>query len=115
MKKQSLVKKVNSSTSLGVDDELRRTIKTSKYPEFYKKVWLECLKIKHGQISTYSEIARRIGHPNSQRAVGTALSKNPFAPQVPCHRIICKNGKPGGYSGGLSKKIKLLKKERNFI
>lgn len=90
--------------------ELR--IKKSNYPEFYKKVWLECLKIENGQMSTYSEIAGRIGHPKSQRAVGTALSKNPFAPEVPCHRVIRKNGGLGGYSRGIKEKLKLLKLER---
>ena len=94
MAKQSLVKK----------------IKTSCYPEFYKKVWLECLKIKKGQTSTYSEIAKKIGSPNSARAVGCALGKNPFTPDVPCHRVIGKNAL-GGYSGGSAKKIELLKKE----
>ena len=62
-------------------------------------------------MSTYSEIAKNIGNPKSARAVGQALAKNPFAPEVPCHKVIRKNGKLGGYSKGIAKKIKLLKKE----
>ncbi|HAX61513.1 MAG TPA: 6-O-methylguanine DNA methyltransferase [Elusimicrobia bacterium] len=90
-------------------------MKNSDYPEFYKKVWLECLKIKKGHLSAYSEIARRLGKPNAARAVGNALAKNPFAPDVPCHRVIRKNGGLGGYSGGVNKKIKLLKEEKLMI
>ncbi|MBI5574336.1 MAG: MGMT family protein [Elusimicrobia bacterium] len=90
---------------------LTQKIRSSKYPEFYKKVWLECLKIKKGHLSHYSEIAKKIGHPKAARAVGNALAKNPFAPEVPCHRVIRKNRELGGYSGGLDKKIRLLKKE----
>lgn len=90
---------------------LIKKIKNSDYPEFYKKVWLECLKIKAGRTSYYSEIAKNIGSPRAARSVGGALAKNPFAPQVPCHRVIRKNGEPGGYSGGPDKKIKLLKME----
>ncbi len=68
-----------------------------------------------GQMSHYSEIAKKIGSPKSARAVGNALAKNPFAPNVPCHRIIRKDGKLGGYSSGLNKKIKLLKEEKLMI
>jgi len=93
MMKQSLIKK----------------IKTSNYPKFYKKVWMECLKIPKGKITTYSEIAKKIGSPKAARAVGNALSKNPFAPDVPCHRVIRKDGKLGGYSKGIKEKLKLLK------
>lgn len=94
---------------------LIKKIKDSNYSEFYKKVWLECLKIQSGQVSSYSEIAARIGRPKSARAVGNALGKNPFAPEVPCQRVIRKTGRLGGYSGGLNEKIKLLKKEKLMI
>lgn len=90
-----------------------KLIRNSNYPAFYKKVWLECLKIKKGHLSFYSEIARRICHPKSARAVGNALAKNPFAPQVPCHRVIRKDGKPGGYSKGVKEKLKLLESEKS--
>ncbi len=90
---------------------IRKKILDSGYPEFYKKVWLECLNIPCGKTSTYSEIAANIGNPRAQRAVGNALNKNPFAPEVPCHRVIRKNGGIGGYAGGAARKIELLKKE----
>ncbi|HBU70287.1 MAG TPA: hypothetical protein DEE98_07910 [Elusimicrobia bacterium] len=87
--------------------------KIKRYPLFYQKVWLECAKISRGETLSYGELAKKAGSPGAARAVGTALSKNPFAPVIPCHRVIAANGKPGGYSGrgGIKKKISLLKRE----
>jgi len=89
--------------------------KLSAYPEFYQKVWTECFKIPKGKTLSYSELARRIGKPKAARAVGTALGKNPFAPAIPCHRVIRKDGGPGGYSGrgGVKIKLEMLRKEKN--
>ena len=52
-----------------------------------------------GRVSTYKLIAASIGHPKAFRAVGTALSTNPFAPHVPCHRVIASDGGLGGFNG----------------
>jgi O-6-methylguanine DNA methyltransferase len=84
------------------------------YPSFYVKVWKECFKIPAGKTITYSELAERIGNPKASRAVGTALSKNPFAPIIPCHRVIRKDGQMGGYSmkGSIKLKEKILKYEQ---
>jgi methylated-DNA-[protein]-cysteine S-methyltransferase len=89
--------------------------KIKKYPAFFQKVWLACFRIPVGKTMTYSELAKKIGHPGAQRAVGSALAKNPFAPLIPCHRVIAASGKMGGYSGrgGIKTKIKLLEKEKN--
>jgi len=114
-KRRNVIARDSSYHSEQSPQSLKLKIKNSNYPEFYKKVWLECLKIKLGHLSTYSEIARLIGKPKAARAVGNALAKNPFAPQVPCHRVIRKNGILGGYSGGLNKKLKLLKEEKLMI
>ena len=91
--------------------------KFREYPTFYQKVWLECTKIPKGKTLSYSQLAKRIGHPKAARAVGTALKKNPFAPIVPCHRVIRSDGKMGGYSGkgGVKTKIKLLKREKTDV
>ena len=88
--------------------------KMKKYPAFFQKVWLECAKIPAGSTKTYGWIAEKTGHPGSARAVGQALAKNPFAPTIPCHRVIRSDGKMGGYSGtgGIDKKLKLLKMEK---
>lgn len=87
--------------------------KMEKYPCFYQKVWLECLKIPAGQTRNYSWIAKKIGSPKAARAVGQALAKNPFAPWIPCHRVIRSNGCLGGYSGrgGIVKKKEMLSEE----
>ena len=85
----------------------------SRYPAFYQQVWKECAKIPKGRTLTYGELARRLGNPNAARAVGRALGANPFAPLVPCHRVVAADG-PGGFSGpgGVVAKLKLLRKER---
>ena len=76
-----------------------------------KKVWLALKKIPRGRITTYKDLAKYLGRPKAIRAVGNACGKNPFAPRLPCHRVIKSDGSLGGYSGGEKKKIGLLKKE----
>ena len=80
---------------------------------FQKAVLLEVRRIPKGNTATYKQIAERIGHPKAYRAVGTVLRKNPFAPFVPCHRVIRGDGSIGNYSarGGSKAKLKLLKSE----
>ena len=81
--------------------------------DFQILVWKEILKIPYGETRTYKEIAQAIGRPNSSRAVANACGKNPYAPDIPCHRVIRSDGKLGGYSGvgGVKMKEKLLKIE----
>ena len=78
--------------------------------DFQIAVWKELLKIPAGQTKTYKEIAVAIGRPNSSRAVANACAQNPYAPEVPCHRVIRSDGSLGGYSadGGIKRKQKLL-------
>mgnify|MGYP001602354944 CR=1 FL=1 len=84
-----------------------------KYPPFYQKVWRACARIPKGGVRTYGWIARRIGRPGAARAVGQALARNPFAPTVPCHRVVGANGSLVGFSapGGVRTKRGLLRKE----
>jgi O-6-methylguanine DNA methyltransferase len=84
------------------------------YPEFYKKVWIACFNIPVGRTLTYKRLAEKIGSPKAARAVALALSKNPFAPIIPCHRVIKSDGTLGGYSGvgGIKKKLEMIKYER---
>lgn len=79
--------------------------------KFEKSVYRAVMEIPLGQTRTYQWVARRIGNHKSARAVGNALNKNPFAPYIPCHRVIGSCGALGGYRGGLKKKIAILKKE----
>lgn len=79
--------------------------------EFQFAVWRACSRIPKGKVSTYSAIAKAIGNPNAVRAVGNALNKNPYAPRVPCHRVVCSDGCIGGYAKGAKMKIKMLRAE----
>jgi O-6-methylguanine DNA methyltransferase len=88
--------------------------KMENYPEFYKKVWIACFNITAGKTLTYKHLAEKIGAPKAARAVALALSKNPFAPIIPCHRVIRSDGTLGGYSGvgGIKKKLEMIKYEQ---
>ena len=90
-----------------------KNLKDIKGTDFQVLVWKEILKIPYGETRTYKEIAQAIGKPNSSRAVANACGKNPYAPDIPCHRVIRSDGKLGGYSGvgGVKMKEKLLKIE----
>ena len=77
---------------------------------FAKRVLEATRKIPRGKTATYKEIAKRAGNPMAYRAVGNILNKN-YNPEIPCHRVLRSDGKPGGYNRGTKKKIALLKKE----
>ena len=81
--------------------------------KFQKKVWNYLITIKKGSVKTYKQVAIAINRPNSARAVANACGKNPYAPKVPCHRVIRSDGTLGGFSatGGAKVKKNLLKKE----
>ena len=81
--------------------------------KFQKKVWNYIKTIKKGSVMTYKQVAIGINRPKSARAVANAVGKNPFAPKIPCHRVIRSDGLLGGYSGkgGVKTKKLLLKKE----
>lgn len=75
---------------------------------FQIKVWEALLAIPSGQVTTYSDIARAIGHPRAVRAVGTAVGRNPISFLIPCHRALRRDGGLGGYHWGLPVKRALL-------
>ena len=75
---------------------------------FQIKVWEALLQVPTGHVTTYSEIAQRVGHPTAQRAVGTAVGRNPISWLIPCHRALRKSGGLGGYHWGLPTKRALL-------
>lgn len=80
--------------------------------EFQQAVWRALRELDYGQIVTYIDIAERIGKPKSVRAVGSAIGANPVLIFVPCHRVIAKSGKLGGFRAGLETKEQLLKLEK---
>jgi methylated-DNA-[protein]-cysteine S-methyltransferase len=87
-----------------------RKISAYKITGFERQVYEAVKKIPRGEVRTYGWVAQRIGRPLAARAVGNALHKNPFAPVVPCHRVVAANGL-GGFAGGLEKKKRLLRSE----
>lgn len=78
---------------------------------FASQVYQATAMIPAGKVSTYGAIARFLGKPKAARAVGGALHTNPFAPKVPCHRVVKSDGSLGGFAGGSKNKIALLRKE----
>ena len=78
---------------------------------FQLKVWQALLNIPCGQLADYGTLARRIGHPNACRAVGTAVGSKPVAVLIPCHRVIRQTGMIGGYRWHRGRKIALLGRE----
>lgn len=79
------------------------------------KVWNELLKIPYGETISYQELARRVGNEKGARSAGGACGKNNIIIVIPCHRVIGKNGKLTGYTGGLNIKAKLLDLEYKYI
>ena len=88
-----------------------------KGTNFQIKVWNYLKTIPKGQIRTYQDVANAIKRPKAVRAVANAVSKNPYAPKIPCHRVIRSDGGLGGYSGrgGIRQKLKLLRSEKVAI
>ncbi|MFZ9920982.1 MAG: MGMT family protein [Terrimicrobiaceae bacterium] len=89
---------------------MRQTAKTPT--DFESRVYEAAAKIPHGSVTTYGAIASAIGS-GSARAVGQALRKNPFAPEVPCHRVVRSDGSLGGFFGKTSGAI--LTRKRSLL
>lgn len=83
-------------------------------PPFHQRVYQVTRAIAPGAVLTYGEVARRLGEPRAARAVGQALGSNPFAPVVPCHRVLAARGRSGGFSaeGGAATKLRMLEIEK---
>ena len=82
---------------------------------FQQKVYDALCEVPKGKVTTYGELAKAVGI-NSSQAIGQALKKNPYAPQVPCHRVVTSDGKIGGFFGHrtgkeVQRKIELLESE----
>jgi len=88
----------------------RKIREDTSLTEFQKKVLLVALSIPRGEVRSYAWVAKKAG-TRAYRAVGQALGRNPYAPYVPCHRVISSDGSIGGYSRGVKKKRRMLKKE----
>lgn len=99
----------------GVDDDLRDVpLDMTGVPGFNRRVYDIARAIPPGQTLTYGEVAGKLGEPGAARAVGQALGHNPFAPIVPCHRVLAAGRRPGGFSagGGVATKLRMLQIEK---
>ena len=89
--------------------------KTERVSAFSLRVYAALRKVPRGKVITYAALGRRIGC-RSPRAIGQALRANPFAPEVPCHRVIASDLSPGGFQGRttgspMARKLRLLAAE----
>jgi methylated-DNA-[protein]-cysteine S-methyltransferase len=83
--------------------------------KFEEKIWKLMEKIPKGRVTTYALIARKL-NTKAYRAVGNACRRNPYAPKVPCHRVVRSDGTVGGFGGKttgktIEKKARMLRKE----
>lgn len=78
---------------------------------FQQQVWQQLRSVAYGNSSHYAAVAIALNHPRAVRAVGNAISKNPIAILIPCHRVLGKNHSLTGYAGGLAMKQALLELE----
>lgn len=83
-------------------------------PNFNERCYAILKKVPRGRIVTYKEIAKAL-HSKAYRAVGNAMNKNPYAPKVPCHRVINSDGYIGQFAKGIKAKMRMLKSEGIFI
>lgn len=86
-------------------DEIKLCLRATP---FQLKVWEALLKIPMGALTTYGKIAEAIGQPSASRAVSGAIGSNPVAFLIPCHRVIRKSGKIGGYMWGPERKRAMI-------
>ena len=80
---------------------------------FADKARAICARIPCGSIATYGQIAKALDNPRAARAVGRAMATNPYAPDVPCHRVVASDGRLTGYggAGGVDQKAQMLTDE----
>ena len=101
-----------------LDEYFSGTRRTLDFPcrphgtPFQQRVWAALREIPYGETRSYKQLAEAIGQPNACRAVGMANHANPILIAVPCHRVICADGSPGGYASGAEMKKALLRLEQ---
>ena len=113
--KTSDIKNIKNQINLYASGKLKN-FKIDYYFEgslLQKKIWKELSKIKYGKVSTYGEIAKKVG--TSPRYVGNVCGQNKLLLIIPCHRVIRSDGKLGGFSGrgGIKLKKRLLSLEKH--
>ena len=107
---QKAVAAIQSLLQGAPDDLANIELDMSRVSEFHQRIYAIARRIPPGQTRTYGEIAAELGDKGLSRAVGQAMGHNPFAPVVPCHRVLAAGNKPGGFSagGGALTKLRML-------
>lgn len=96
-----------------IKEDIRTIVQTCRsITEFQRKVYLALLDVPRGTTISYKELGRKIGC-RSPQAIGQALKRNPFAPDVPCHRVISSNGTIGGFHG--QREGSMIEKKRHLL
>ncbi|MES2363332.1 MAG: methylated-DNA--[protein]-cysteine S-methyltransferase [Pseudomonadota bacterium] len=110
---QLIIGRITASLEGIHDDFADIALDMTGVPPFNQRVYEVARAIAPGQTLTYGDVAARLGEPGASRAVGQALGHNPFAPVVPCHRVLAAANGSGGFSagGGVSTKLKMLEIE----
>ncbi len=111
---QHVIQRVVATLEGHHDDLTDIALDMRDVPPFNQRVYAAARAIPPGRTVTYCEMAAGLGEPGASRAVGQALGHNPFAPIVPCHRILAAANGGGGFSagGGVSTKLKMLEIEK---
>lgn len=110
---QAVIARIRRLLAGQSDDLMDVALDMAQVPPFHQRVYELARAIPPGRTLTYGELAAQLGEPGAARAVGQALGHNPFAPVVPCHRVLAAGSRPGGFSatGGVATKLKMLATE----
>lgn len=110
---QAVIDRLQASLAGEPDAMVDVAVDYDGVPDFQRRVYEAARRIPYGEVRTYGELARELGEPGAARAVGQALGANPYAPLIPCHRILAASGGSGGFSaeGGVVTKLRLLEIE----
>ena len=111
---QAAIARIQALLAGAADDLADIPLRMEGIPAFHRRVYEIARAIPPGRTLTYGEIAQRLGEPGAARAVGQALGRNPFAPVVPCHRVLAAHSGAGGFSaeGGVATKLRMLQIEK---
>ena len=94
----------------GEDINARFNLTLNRLPVYSQKTLKATAKIPLGYVASYGSIAKVVG--GSPRTVGNVMASNPFAPIIPCHRVVKSDFRLGGYGGGLKVKLEFLSREK---
>jgi methylated-DNA-[protein]-cysteine S-methyltransferase len=108
-----LVRRLQAYAAGSPDDFSDLRIDAGPVSDFRRRVLKECQRVGYGATISYGDLAARAGFPGAARAVGNCMASNRIPLVVPCHRVVCSDGRLGAYSapGGVKTKRRLLDME----